>query len=227
MICGVCGETSFTSRKILWDELISEWQISPYEVNYINRSQGEICDGCGANIRSIALANAIRSFLGTKSYLKTLDVCNLARNKYILELNEAGTLSPVLREIGIYEYGSYPDVDMHELPYEDNKFDLVIHSDTLEHVRNPIHALRECKRVLKAGGALCFTIPIIIGRLSRNREGLPLSYHGNPETSSDDYAVQTEFGADAWAFLMEAGFAEVSIYCVSYPAGIAFLARNS
>ncbi len=62
---------------------------------------------------------------------------------------------------------------MHAIPYAAGTFDIVVHSDTLEHVENPVHALAECRRVLKPGGALCFTVPIIVGRLTRNRKGLP------------------------------------------------------
>jgi ubiquinone/menaquinone biosynthesis C-methylase UbiE len=145
----------------------------------------------------------------------------------VLEVNEAGNLSAVLRGFGGYVYASYPEVDIHALPYPDASFDLVVHSDTLEHVRNPVHALQECRRVLRPTGALCFTVPTIVGRMSRNREGLPKSFHGNPATDADDFAVQTEFGADVWTYLFEAGFTEVSIHSAGYPAGIAFLAHGA
>jgi hypothetical protein len=84
----------------------------------------------------------------------------------------------------------------------------------------------ECRRVLKPDGALCFTVPTIVGRMSRNRDGLPVSLHGNSATLADDFAVHTEFGADAWTYVLEAGFAEVSIHAVDYPAGLAYLARG-
>ena len=114
---------------------------------------------------------------------------------------------------------------MHNIPHANGTFDVVIHSDTLEHVPNPIHALSECRRVLKPTGALCFTVPVIVKRMSRSRDGLPKSHHGVSETATDDYAVQTEFGADAWTYLIEAGFSEITIHTFEYPAGIAFLAR--
>lgn len=226
MQCGVCGGTKFTSHRILWGKLINDWQLSPEEVVYIDRQQGEICNMCGANLRSIALANALRAFLGTKAFLREAAASPLAANLAILEINEAGTLTPVLRNFGRYAYGAYPEVDMHAIPYADGTFDVVIHSDTLEHISNPVHALSECRRVLKPDGALCFTIPIIVGRMSRNRDGLPKSFHGNTATMADDFAVQTEFGADAWTYLFAAGFTELSIHSVEYPSGIAFLARS-
>jgi hypothetical protein len=81
--------------------------------------------------------------------------------------------------------------------------------------------------VLKVGGALCFTVPVIVGRMSRDRDGLPTSFHGGPATTAGDFAVHTEFGADTWAYICEAGFTEISIYAVEYPAAIAFLARRA
>lgn len=211
----------------MWDELINEWQLSPAEVDYIDRQQGEMCDQCGANLRSVALANALRSFLGTTAFLYEAATSSLVENLDLLEINEAGSLTPILENFGHYTFGAYPEVDMHALPYDDKTFDVVIHSDTLEHIKNPVHALSECHRVLKPGGALCFTVPVIVGRMSRNRDGLPKSFHGSSETLSDDFAVQTEFGADAWTYILKAGFTEISIHAVEYPAAIAFLARRT
>jgi hypothetical protein len=90
----------------------------------------------------------------------------------------------------------------------------VVHSDTLEHVFNPIRALEECRRVLRPGAALCFTIPTVVERLSRSRERLSKSYHGTLETCADDYVVHTEFGADMWTYVLRAGFSALSINAV-------------
>jgi len=227
MQCSVCGGTSFTSHKVLWANLINEWQLSATEVDYINDQQGKKCNQCGSNIRSIALANAIRSHLGTKSFLNEAAKSSLANELSILEINEAGTLTPILKTFKQYTFGAYPEVDMHAMPYRDNLFDIVVHSDTLEHIKNPTHALVECHRVLKPNGALCFTVPIIVGRMSRNREGLAKSFHGNPALLADDFVVHTEFGADVWTYILEAGFEDVSIHSFAYPAGIAFLAKKN
>jgi len=226
MQCGVCGGTSFTSRRVLWDGLVREWQLSPAEAEYMNRQQGETCDACGSNLRSIALANALRAFFQTHAPLQILVNSIAAKNTSILEINEAGMLSPYLQHFGTYAYGDYPKVDIHALPCPDQSFDIVIHSDTLEHVVNPVHALAECRRVLKPGGALCYTVPAILGRMSRSRAGLPKSFHGDAGTSSDDFVVQTEFGADAWTYCMEAGFTDVSIHSFGWPAATALMARN-
>jgi SAM-dependent methyltransferase len=224
LVCGICGSTEFSDRRVLWPSLITEWQLSPVEVDYVDRQQGTTCNKCGSNLRSVALANAIRAHLQDESPLQ--NIVERGTSESILEINEAGTLSPILRRFGWHVLAVYPEVDIHCLPYAEGSFDLVIHSDTLEHVDNPIHALEECRRVLKPGGALCFTIPIIVGRMSRDRSGLAKSYHGNPEVPSEDFVVRTEFGADAWTYLMEAGFSTVSIHAVGYPAATAFRAMK-
>ncbi len=226
MECGVCGGTAFVRFPVLWPQLITDWQLSPYEVDYINRQQGEICLQCRANLRSIALANAIRRFLDTELVLREALAASPGTDLQLLEINEAGSLTPTLRQCRGHHLVTYPQVDMHQLPFPDGRFDLVVHSDTLEHVPHPIHALTECRRVLKPGGALCYTVPVVIGRLTRSRQGLSPSYHGTATTSAGDFMVQTEFGADAWTCLLAAGFAEVTILTVAFPAATAFLARQ-
>jgi SAM-dependent methyltransferase len=96
----------------------------------------------------------------------------------------------------------------------------------LEHIPNPIRALEECRRVLKPNGMLCFTIPLLVGRVSRSRAGLELSYHGRAGSIRDDYVVHTEFGADFWTFLMRAGFRSVTINQVEFPSAHAITAKS-
>lgn len=45
------------------------------------------------------------------------------------------------------------------LPFGDGFFDTVILAETVEHVENPSHVLRECNRVLKNGGRLVVSTP--------------------------------------------------------------------
>ncbi|WP_200938231.1 MULTISPECIES: TylF/MycF/NovP-related O-methyltransferase [unclassified Methylobacterium] len=225
--CFACGSDRFRPvRPVLWDALIDEWQLSEHETHYVNRQQGECCADCGANLRSIALAKAIVATLGTQETLREFVASRAASRIRILELNEAGGLSQYLRKMPGYTFGAYPEVDMHALPYPDESFDLVVHSDTLEHIENPAHALRECARVLKPGGAICYTVPVIVGRLSRGRAGLPKSYHGNPAETGDDFVVHTEFGADFWTLPVEAGLSRVTIHTIGFPAATAISAAR-
>jgi SAM-dependent methyltransferase len=223
--CPICGDGEFHRRPVLWPQLINEWQLAPDEAEYIDRQQGEYCAGCRSSLRSMALAVALQSVFGTEQPLSRFVANQEAKWFKVLEINEAGQLHQALRQMPGHKLGSYPDVDLHRLPYLDGSFDVVVHSDTLEHVRDPVHALVECHRVLLPGGALCFTVPIIVGRLSRDRAGLPKSYHGDAAHQSEDMLVHTEFGADAWTYLMRAGFTDVRLFSIDYPAAIAIAAR--
>ncbi|HEV8473621.1 MAG TPA: class I SAM-dependent methyltransferase [Methylomirabilota bacterium] len=88
-----------------------------------------------------------------------------------------------------------PDVaaDVQALPFRDAAFDAVKATEILEHVPEPVAALRECRRVLRAGGHLVVTAPFL--------ERL----HGDP----DDYGRYTE---SMWRRLLAtAGLQAVSI----------------
>ncbi|MGL5809933.1 MAG: class I SAM-dependent methyltransferase [Nocardioides sp.] len=49
--------------------------------------------------------------------------------------------------------------DVVDIPVEDGRYDLVWCSQTLEHVREPLRALREFHRILKSGGEAWLTAP--------------------------------------------------------------------
>lgn len=227
--CRICGGTHFVYQPVLWPELISDWQLSAKEAEYIDHQQGKRCTHCGANLRSIALACALTSSLpSTPSHPAATELlANWVQHPSrqtlsLLEINEAGTLSPYLRQLPLHQLGQYPELDLCALTLPDASFDAVVHSDTLEHIPNPVKALQECYRVLKPGGVLCMTTPLVVGRMTRSRFGLPPSYH-SPD-KAPDYIVHTEFGADAWTSLMDAGFSHISMHAVEYPAALAFCA---
>ena len=224
MTCPVCGSTNFTQNKVLWPELVAEWELQPHERDYIDEQQGFHCLRCQANLRAMTLACAIMTAFNFNGLFSTwVDRSRLA----ILEINEAYTLTSFTSRVPGHVLAKYPDVDMHALPYRDGKFDLVLHSDTLEHVQDPVSALSECRRVLKPDGCMVYTIPIIVGRMSRSRIGMPPSYHGTPETPQNDHLVFTEFGADFWDCPMRAGFNRTEIVSLRYPASLAIIARRS
>jgi ubiquinone/menaquinone biosynthesis C-methylase UbiE len=49
--------------------------------------------------------------------------------------------------------------DACNLPIEDNRFDVVISSECIEHTLDPLKAIREMCRVCKPGGTVCLTTP--------------------------------------------------------------------
>ena len=223
--CSICGGDRFADRPILWPELVAEWCLSAEEAAYIDRQQGRHCVACGANLRIMALGRAVLTALGrdggtVRGLAGAPDLAGLR----VLDINGAESISDAIGALPGYLRGNYPEVDLLTLPYHDGRFDLLLHSDTLEHVLRPVRALEECRRVLAPGGRLCFTVPVVVGRLSRSREGMPPSYHGAPRTALQDHRVETEFGADAWAYVLRAGFERVTVSHVEFPAATAMTA---
>lgn len=226
LTCAVCGGNEFISHKVLWPELIDRWQLSPYEIEYIDRQQGQCCCVCGSNLRSIAIAKAIVDSYDYPGTLSEFVQSEYAVDLKVLEINEAGKLSRILKLIPNHQLAVYPLCDIMNMKYDDNTWDLVIHSDTLEHIEDPVLALSECRRILGPNGKCIFTVPIIIDRLSRSRAGLPESYHGSPSTSDKALLVHTEFGMDFWKYIFKAGFSRCHIHCLDYPAAFAIEASG-
>jgi SAM-dependent methyltransferase len=224
--CAICGGTGFKDNIILDDRLISDWNLTKEEVIYVNKQQGTHCTQCGSNLRSIVLGKAICSFIGWSGTLSDIALKH-RKNIEILELNAAGSLHSFLKTFRGHVYGEYPDIDMCNLSYNDDRFDIVVHSDTLEHINNPLMALSECFRVVKPGGACIYTVPTIIGRMSKSRSGEPKSYHGDYAAGAEDYVVHTEFGADMWTYPCMAGFSDIKMTVIDFPAAIAITAYKA
>jgi SAM-dependent methyltransferase len=225
MICSVCGGTSFSLTPVLWEQLIKDWQLSRYEVEYVNRQQGLSCDVCGSNLRSIALARAILDSYSATATLREFVQTPLADRLRVLEINPAGSLMNTLEKMEQHRLVFYPAYDMTRLDIETSSVDLVVHSDTLEHIDDPVAGLSECRRVLAENGRCIFTVPVIVDRFSRSRKGLAPSFHGSENEPQGDYLVHTEFGVDVWKYALQAGFNAVTFHCIEYPAGLAIEAR--
>jgi len=74
--------------------------------------------------------------------------------------------------------------DVYSLPFKDNEFDIVVSTDTLEHLAEPSLVIGEIKRVLKPEGICLVTVPFLI------------SYHPRP----DDFF---RFTASGMRYLLE------------------------
>jgi SAM-dependent methyltransferase len=221
-ICPVCGGDEFTKEAVLWPDLIQQWELSPDEVAYINLQQGFCCANCKNNLRTMTLAAAVTRAFGFAGTLK--DFCRnepRIQKLTVIEINPAKNLSRFLQTLPKHALHSFPQLDMQRMSFVDSSIDVIIHSDTLEHVPDSKAALRESMRVLKPGGHLFYTVPIVIGRLTRTRGALPPSYHGKRGLNRDDCIVQTEYGADFWCEIFEAGFREVSLTSLIFPASVA------
>lgn len=222
--CPVCGGVQFAKTNVLWPELINAWQLSEQEVAYVNRQQGLHCNQCHNNLRAMGLSVAI---LRELNFEGTLDkFCQSMSDVNILEINTAGNLTSFFRKLPKHRLIEYPEFDMLNLAIESESADLVVHSDTLEHISNPQRALSECRRVLSKHGTCIFTIPIIVDRLTRSRAGLAHSFHGQSDIPANDQLVYTEFGANFWQVVLTAGFSSCEIFSYEYAAALAIVARK-
>lgn len=101
--------------------------------------------------------------------------------------------------------------NIESLSYPDNTFDIVICLDVLEHIFHPQYAIREMLRVVKQGGIVIFTTPILkitnsLCRAVYNNDNieylLPPIYHGNP-ISSKGSLVTWDYGYDFYEHIHE------------------------
>jgi predicted SAM-dependent methyltransferase len=63
--------------------------------------------------------------------------------------------------VDLYDRSDYIDYnyDIHDLKFEDEKFDVVVCNAILEHVENPARAIGELHRVLRKGGVIWVEVP--------------------------------------------------------------------
>ncbi len=195
------------------------------------------CSRCGVKLRGrrlasvllelypvgepAALARSVVDWVGTPE----------ARALRVAEINRVEGLHEILLALPGFESSDYRDgaspgavvdgvrsEDLTRLTYPDDSFDLIITSETLEHVPDLAVGLREIYRVLKPGGRHVFTIPQLPGVLktfararldpsgSKIDLATPISHPGG----DFGYPVFTEFGQDLPEILRTAGF-EVEI----------------
>nr|MDQ3393915.1 class I SAM-dependent methyltransferase [Bacteroidota bacterium] len=64
-------------------------------------------------------------------------------------------------------------MDIHHIPFEENKFDVVFCNHVMEHVDDDIRSMQEIYRVLKRGGWAIIQSPLDL-RLSKTNEGTTL-----------------------------------------------------
>lgn len=143
---------------------------------------------------------------------------------------EMSTTSPIYRKLGkypTYEASGYffdkPfgikvdgvwNQDVQRLSFADESMDVVISSETMEHVRDPWQGFREIRRVLRPGGIHVFTIPYhpynpTVSRVNISGPAdvytLPKQYHQDPY-HKESSLVYTDYGNDLCERLEPIGF---------------------
>jgi SAM-dependent methyltransferase len=211
--CSNCG-VSAPYRHVypIDDALRRTWGLSSTLTDLFNRREGSICPHCGVNLRGQGLAEAILASkygfdeTSLKAWVRAANAERLA----VCEINQCHELHHTLtglQNLTYAEYGTSTQQNIEKMTYEDNSFDLLLHSETLEHVNDSAAAADECRRVIKPSGLVLFTVPVIWSRATRRRadaEGdaiehlLEPSYHGRQDAG---YLVVYEYGRDLDAVL--------------------------
>jgi SAM-dependent methyltransferase len=112
--------------------------------------------------------------------------------------------------------------DLTRLSFSDEQFDFILSFDVFEHIPNYRKAFGECRRVLKKGGILFFTIPfdrhsarnVIRAELlpdGTTNHLMPPEYHGDPLQESGSLCFR-HFGWECLDELKKEGFSEAACY---------------
>jgi SAM-dependent methyltransferase len=234
--CVVCGRfrPMLYRRRVVRPRLEELWGLSPRLAEALARKESSDCSHCGAKLRGRRLAEVLLRLYPVgnppapaRSLAKWVTHAEI-QSLRIAEINRIDGIHDQLHKLPHVAYSEYaPDSgpgtadreirseDLTRLTYGDATFDLVLTSETLEHVPDLNAALRELRRVLVPGGRHIFTIPVLPG-VARTFARAIIRSDGSIEDHATrichpggdvGYPVFTEFGADLAELFERAGFA--------------------
>jgi SAM-dependent methyltransferase len=245
--CAACGaDTTFAFNSwTVADDLRAFWADPAVSRAYARR-ESMFCHLCCASQRVRRIAEVLVALYGPPgcgSFAELIDDSAFCAFD-VAEVNTigaVGSLHALLQRLPRLTFSEYRgpeglgrvvdgarNEDICCLTYPDAAFDLVLSSDTLEHVQDFRAALAETRRVLRPGGRHVFTVPVVWTRATteaRARIGedgeivhlMPALYHGKGSGAyrfipvRGDFLTFTEFGRDIVDYLREAGF-EPEVY---------------
>jgi Methyltransferase domain len=189
------------------------------------------CTQCGATMRLRFLAQPLLECIAgavkrPAPTVKSVLASGLGGLR-ILDTDAYSPISRLLRPLPGYEVSSFrPDLPMNSLlgakhhninleqmPFPDDSFDVLLTSDVMEHVRDIDAAHAEIARVLKPGGQYIFTVPfdpkcethhVLVDTSGPEDKFLvPAQYHGDPITGG--ILAYRVFGRDIFKDLDRVG----------------------
>jgi SAM-dependent methyltransferase len=245
--CVACGaDTVFAFNSwTIPDDMHAFWSDASVSRAYVRR-ESMFCRFCCSNLRVRRIAEVLVALYGPPgcgslaeliedSAFRALDVAE------INTIGSLGSLHALLRRLPRLMFSDYRgserlgevvdgirNEDICHLTYPDAAFDLVLSSDTLEHVQDFRAALAETRRVLRPGGRHIFTVPVVWTRETTEARAylrddgeivhlMPALYHGRGSgayrfiPAGADLLTFTEFGRDIVDYVREAGF-EPEVY---------------
>lgn len=231
--CTVCGKTSrmLYRRRVIPPRLVELWGLSERQAEALARKESCDCAGCGAKLRARRMAEVLLDLYPVDGRrvadLREWSGSHEAGRLRIAEINRIDGIHGVLEDLARFHPSDYiPNAhrgsyvrglrheDLDDLTYEDDRFDLVLTSETLEHVPDLARALAEIRRVLVPGGLHVFTAPVAPhvaktfprARLHRDGSIEQLATCIRHPGGDAGYPVFTELGMDFPELLRGAGF---------------------
>jgi SAM-dependent methyltransferase len=230
-VCGRFGPKRFQPQAVP-ETLLEMWQFPESHKRRLRQKESMICPWCGSKSRGRLLAKTlleqIRQLQNLENSCSCIKCLRQRDLPQILILNWIDGLSDLLSShvsviqtefIDGAKPGQWVEGVRHEdaqnLSFPDHLFDLVVSSETLEHIPNLDQALAEIHRVLKPDGVHLFTVPLKPGtkktemRLQLTPDGLmtdlilPRLHHPG---GSWGWPVVTEFGEDLPEYLADQGW---------------------
>jgi len=205
--CSVCGaDTRFVLNSwILPPTAAEEW--GPEWVTPFARRETLLCTACSASLRVRRLADVLlEHYAADAASIAGLVQEPRFRELDVAEINAAGEMHRFLASLPRLRYSEYgadgSGEDIQALSYPDESFDLVLTSETLEHVPDWRRALAETRRVLKPGGRHVFTVPLVPTRDRTEDVSARGWHHGRGSGvfrlvgARGDMLVHTVFGRD-------------------------------
>ena len=166
------------------------------------------CSHCGASIRNSDVAGEILNFIQLPD-ADLVSASNELAKRSILNACSSGYIHNALKDLPEYtccEYldglpsGEYQDgvlcVDLCNIPFPANTFDIIITEDVFEHIVGYEKAMEEILRVLKVGGCHILTVPVHENKKTESRVGKRPVYHDDPVRPEDGTLVITDWGED-------------------------------
>ncbi|GIW86737.1 MAG: SAM-dependent methyltransferase [Isosphaeraceae bacterium] len=236
--CAVCGRTGLMRlrRRAIPQRLIALWGLTARQADALVRKETLDCCWCGSRLRGRRIAQAILGEypVAHVGSLRAWAAHPATQSLQIAEINRIDGLHQILRRHPGFVPSDYEpsrprgevrhgvrNEDLTALTYADATFDLLLTSETLEHVPDLERALAEIHRVLKPGGRHIFTVPVQPGaaatftRAQLRPDGSivtlvpPLLHHPGGDTG---YPVFTEFGADLPELIDRFGFSTTIVF---------------
>jgi len=113
-------------------------------------------------------------------------------------------------EAGLADRIEFAEADVHALDYPDDSFDVVHAHQVLQHVGDPVQALREMRRVCRPGGIVAARDSDYSGFFWYPESAKLLWWQGLYDTVARANGGEPDAGRRLWAWARKVGFSEVT-----------------